>query len=103
MGISEKIIHFDTVNNSYTGNIPIHEFTAAVGLYFVGSITAEKVISEFNLDSDDINDLQNIKSAFDALSTVSEKAIFLQKIEWAGIFYQNGKITASQYANIISV
>jgi len=45
MGISEKIIHFDTVNNSYTGNIPIHEFTAAVGLYFVGSITAEKVIS----------------------------------------------------------
>lgn len=101
MALADRIIHIES--GSITGDIPIHEWTSAFTLYAIGEATRNKVINTFSLTSADETGLDALKTTYDGLGTKADKNEFLEKLEAAGIFYQNGTIDTAQYKSIMGL
>lgn len=100
MGLAERIVHAGGDENA---DIAVHRFTAGFGLYVVGEATRAELEAVFSLSAGDLAGVDALKAEYDALGTAVEKALFLQKIEWAGIFYENGTINAARYKQILGL
>lgn len=97
MALIDRIVH------SATGDIPIHEFSAAIFLWANGDITRQNIIDLWSLSVDDVTGLDALKVKIDAESTVAAKSNWIHKLESAGLFYANGVITATKYKSIMGV
>lgn len=105
MGLAERIVQSDTATTypQEDGNIPIHEFTAAISLYATGNATRNQIVNIFNLDAGQAAGLDQLLAAFDALATKADKVEWLMKLEAAGIFFQDGNIDKTQYKTIMGL
>lgn len=83
--------------------ISIHKFTAALVLYATGNATANNIKSVFNMDASASAQLDTLLSVLDGIATAVEKSIWLQKLESAGLYYEDGTIDAEQYKNIMGI
>jgi hypothetical protein len=83
--------------------IPIHKFTAAMTLWASGEITRQNVIDKWVISVGDQAGLDTLKTAIDALGTVQLKVQWLNKLECAGLFYEDGTITADKYKSIMGL
>lgn len=81
--------------------IAIHKFTAALVLYATGDATANNIKNVFNMDASASAQLDTLLSVLDAIATAVEKSIWLQKLEAAGLYYEDGTIDSTQYKNIM--
>lgn len=104
MGLADRIQHPDSGSWDFTdGMIAIHAWTAAFELYCYGEATRAQLIAVFALDVTEQAGLDQLKAAYDALSTALEKHVFLHKLEAAGRFYQYGKIDKTKYKQILGL
>lgn len=100
MGLAERIVHAGGDENA---NIAVHRFTAGFGLYVIGQATRGELATVFSLSADDLVGVDALKAEYDALGSAVEKAVFLQKLEWAGMFYENGTIDTARYKQILGL
>lgn len=104
MGLAERIIHSDTPKPFPSGeSIAIHEFTAAMQLYWLGEATENQIKNLFNLDPGQASGLNQLITVFNSQSNDSQKAKWLAKLDACGIYYQNGNLSASQYKSIMGL
>jgi len=82
--------------------IPIHVFTAAFSLWVRGSIDAARLQAAFNLDAGEVIQVQSLKTVYDA-ATAAGKVDFLLKLESAGVMFEQGIISAAEYASIMGL
>jgi len=101
MALADRIKH--RVDGVSYGDIPIHEWTAAMTLLALGEITRQDVVDTFSLTAADETGLDALIATYTALSTKADKVEWLNKLECAGIFYQNGVITETKYKNILGL
>jgi hypothetical protein len=72
-------------------------------LYVIGEATRTELETVFSLGVSDLAGLDALKAQYDSLGSAVEKAVFLQKIEWAGMFYENGTIDIDRYKQILGL
>jgi len=82
--------------------IAVHIFTAAFTLWVKGSITGTYIQSIFNMNAEEITQINNLKTAYDALAAAG-KVDFLNKLECAGIMYEQGYISSLEYKTIMGL
>jgi len=82
--------------------IPIHVFTAAFSLWVRGAIDAARLQAAFGLDAGETNQAQSLKIVYDA-ATSAGKVDFLLKLESAGVLFEQGIISAGEYASIMGL
>lgn len=100
MSLTDRLVHRKP-DGTGAGDIPIHEFTAAVSLYAYGLAAKNEITTLFGLEADDIADLDSLAAMYTSLSSEALKAQYLNRLECAGLFYQNGKIDAARYKSIM--
>lgn len=93
----------DRIKHATGGDIAVHKWTAGFALYAIGEATRNELIAVFDLSVEDQVGLDALKSNYDSLSTAIEKAVFLSKIEWAGLFYEDGTIDIDRYKQILGM
>lgn len=70
--------------------IPVHAFQAAVSEFLMGKITRQNVIDGFVLDVGDATELDAIKTHYDGLLTVLEKAIYQTRLHNVFLLCESG-------------
>lgn len=93
----------DRIRHKGGGDIPVHKWTAGFALYAIGEATRNELIAVFDLSVEDQVGLDALKSNYDSLSTSIQKAVFLSKVEWAGLFYEDGTIDIDRYKQILGM
>ena len=93
MGLADRIYHSDTPMPYPSGEyISIHDFSAAMQLYYAGEATENQITNLFNLDDSQASGLSVLITELDGLSTDADKVKWLLKLDAAGIYYQNGRL-----------
>lgn len=106
MGLAERLIHSDTPR-VYTSadDIPVHEFTAAVELYWLDEASRNNIKNLFSLDTSASNNLDTLLDELDSLavSGVDEQGKWMRKLNACAVFYQNGNLSKSQWKSIMGL
>ena len=82
--------------------ISIHVFTAAFSLWVRGAIDAARLQAAVGLDAGEVIQVQSLKTVYDA-DTAAGKVDFLLKLESAGVLFEQGIISAGEYASIMGL
>ncbi len=77
MGLVDRLLPSTTEEDER--KIPVHAFMASMGELERGQVTREDIIAMFNLDSNDINDLDNLITKAQQMSA-SERFKFAREL-----------------------
>lgn len=80
-----------------------HEFSASLHMWAIGEITEQNIINFFNLETDDEDQLEQIKAVYDAKGTALAKLEYLFRIEHTFYLIQNSGITLNKAKSILEV
>lgn len=91
----------ETVISGGERMISIHKFTSALVLYSQGHATKNQIISKFSLDNSAQIQLNVILTVIDNLSTDIDKVLWFQRLEAAGLFYEDGTRDSAWYKSVM--
>jgi hypothetical protein len=96
MSLLDRLQHisgFDRIAN--------HRWAAAMYFLVRGEVTRATVISAFNIQPDEENDLDSYKTYYDSL-VAEDKLHFHDRVEAAGVLLEGGIIDQSTYAGFFT-
>ncbi len=92
-----------TVTRTTQAGDPIghHRWTAMLQALADGEISKSFIVTRLALDAGEETQLDSIIAAYQALGTGAARASFLNKMNYGGILYESGDITAAQYKALL--
>jgi hypothetical protein len=93
----------DKLDPDSTNRIAVHDFAAAMQGFVRGSFTRNQVIALFGFDSDDLTQLDQIKTVYDAKANAVSKLEYIIWTERVLLLFEARKITRQQTATLLEL